>query len=165
MTEALVIRDCRTGITHRFEAAARHNTRCGQMAFVGDAQGATPIGGSQVGSLSQGTIDCMACMAGKSHLRMIDLHLGVEIRVRVQFYDRRGAPVGSAKPITFTRGHNIDEVQLDDFPIGIGVHSYGYLNDDGDLISSNKIGVRFSDVFRRSEGDRIVIQIGQAVVE
>ncbi len=152
-----VLRDPRSGVTHKFEAAARHNTRCGQRVGVPW----TPIGGRDGATLPEGVVDCMACLAGRSHLSVMDLRDGVEVKAWIRLDD--GARlVGSAKPITFTRGTNIDVVIFDDLPVGVVARGYSYFDEDGRCLYSVEAFPR--GLVRGSEDNTVMIYAGEARV-
>lgn len=158
-----VIRD-RVGVTHAFEAASWHNTRCGQRVYV-IANGTTCLwlGGAEGAGLGEGIVDCMACLAGPSHLTMYDLRDGKEVRAWVRL-DGADGPVGSAQPITFTDGTNVDEVTFDDLPIGVPVYGYSYLDEDGRDLHHHVVAWPGAGIVRRSENDTVMISAGGARV-
>lgn len=154
-----VIRD-QAGITHRLEAAFQHNTRCGQLVRTKNAW--CPVGGAQSAKLDEGIVDCMACLAGPSHLRIEDLRDGTEVQAWVRL-EGAGGLVGSAQPITFTHGVNVGEVIFVDLPVGVPVQGYAYLDEDGRILLKRVDA--FVDLVRRSEGDTVTIPIGMAKIE
>jgi len=160
---AHIVRDA-SGIIHRFEAAAWHNTRCGERV-ENHTRGVPwiPIGGRDGAMLPDGIVDCMACLAGQSHLSVLDLRDGIEVQAWVRL-DSKNGPVGSAQPITFTRGENVNEVTFDDLPVGIPVYGYYYLSDDGRVLHCN--GYRWPQgLTRRNENDTITILVGSAEIQ
>lgn len=102
------------GVTHRFEAASKHNTRCGLLVYREHDWGPI-LGGEQGKLLREGAVDCMTCLVGRSNLNLWDLHEGVEVQAWVRLYDTNG-PIGSAQPITFSHGVNVCEVIFHDLP-------------------------------------------------
>lgn len=143
-----VIRD-RTGITHRFEAAAYHNTRCGQAL------------GRRGKGLPVGIVDCMTCLVGPSHLTYIDLLDGVEVVAYVQLLDYFMDKVGMPRPIIFTRGVSKNVVTFDGLPVGVKVYGYSYEDEDGrDLVRNTRA---FPGGIILREGDTITIKVGAAV--
>lgn len=157
-----VVRDL-YGVTHVFEAASWHNTRCGLRAPT-NVTGViwTPIGGRDGAQLPNRIVDCIACLVGRSHLSVWDLRNGHEVQAWVRL-DGKNGPVGSAQPITFTRGVNENEVTFDDLPVGITVYGYSYLNEDGcDLY--HHVSAFPKGLTRRSEDDTVMISVGGAVI-
>lgn len=156
-----VVRDLR-GVTHAFEAASWHNSRCGQRVethVIGVPW--TPVGGRDGAVLPEGVVDCMACLSGQSHLNVGDLHNGVEVRVWIQL-DGLDGPVGTPQPITFTRGINIDEVVFD-VPVGVVAYGYVFLDEDGRYLH-RRVAAFPGGVLRRCEDDTIMIPAGKAQV-
>jgi hypothetical protein len=151
----------RVGVTHTFEAASWHNTRCGQLVYV--LVGGIMylyLGGVEGAGLGEGIVDCMACLAGPSHLTMYDLRDGKEVRAWVRL-DGADGPVGSAKPITFTKGYNVGEVTFDDLPIGVPVFGYSYLDEDGRDLRHHIVAFP-GGITRMSKDDTVIISIGEA---
>lgn len=146
-----VVRD-HAGITHRFESGANRNTRCGRL-----------IGLADVFDGNDEIVDCMSCLVRSTRLTLMDLKQGVEVKILVRLLDKTGSPAGSAYPITFSLGRNVNEVVFDDLPVGVIVHGHQYEDDDGHVIFGNTKGCSEGWV-RRREADQVMILAGGARV-